>query len=105
MSFTAAVSKEIRCLVKVVHTRKKDKHYGVFVANNTALVVVRHLLQPNLCRPLSFAAIIKNSQKELKVGLDVCVKTRVKVNKDALTRKGKATKKAKKAINIKVNLA
>jgi hypothetical protein len=33
------------------------------------------------------------------------VKTEVKVNKDALARKGKAIKKAKKAINIKVNLA
>jgi hypothetical protein len=33
------------------------------------------------------------------------VKAGVKVNKDALARKGKATRKAKKAINIKVNLA
>jgi hypothetical protein len=37
--------------------------------------------------------------------LDVCVKARIKVNKDALARKGKAIKKAKEAINIKVNLA
>jgi hypothetical protein len=33
------------------------------------------------------------------------VKARIKVNKNALARKGKATKEAKKAINIKVNLA
>jgi hypothetical protein len=40
MSLTAAASEEIRCLVKVIHTRKKDKHCGVFVADNTALAVV-----------------------------------------------------------------
>jgi hypothetical protein len=33
------------------------------------------------------------------------VKAGVKINKDALARKDKATKEAKKAINIKVNLA
>jgi hypothetical protein len=33
------------------------------------------------------------------------MKARIKVNKDALAHKDKATKKAKKAINIKVNLA
>jgi hypothetical protein len=92
-------------LLRLYIQKKKDKHYGVFVANNTALAIVQHLLQPNLCQPLFFAAVIKNSQKELEVGLNICVKTRVKVNKDALTCKGKATKEAKKAINIKVNLA
>jgi hypothetical protein len=105
MSLTAAVSKEICCLIKVVYTRKKDKHYSVFVANNTALAVVQHLLQPDLCRPLFFAAVIRDSQKKLKVSLNVCVKARVKINKDALAYKDKAIKKAKKAINIKVNLA
>jgi hypothetical protein len=49
MFFTVITSEEIRYFVKVVYTRKKDKHYGVFVANNTALAVVQHLLQPNLC--------------------------------------------------------
>jgi hypothetical protein len=33
------------------------------------------------------------------------VKARVEVNKDALARKGKVTREAKKVINIKVNLA
>jgi hypothetical protein len=105
MSLTAAASGEIRRLVKVVHTRKENKHCGVFVADDTAPAVVRHLLQPDLCRPLSSAAVIKDSQKELKVGLNVCVKAGVEVNKDALARKGEATREAKKAINIKVNLA
>jgi hypothetical protein len=44
MSLTAAASKEIRRLVRVIYTRKKDKHCGVFVADDTALAVVQHLL-------------------------------------------------------------
>jgi hypothetical protein len=105
MFLIAAASREIRCFIKVVYTKKKDKHYSVFVANNTASAVVQHLLQPNLCQLLFFAAVIRNSQKKLKVSLNVCVKTGVKVNKDVLARKDKATKEAKEAINIKVNLA
>jgi hypothetical protein len=61
MSLTAAASKEIYYLVKVVHTRKEDKHCGVFVADDTAPAVVQHLLQPDLCQPLSSVTIIKDS--------------------------------------------
>jgi hypothetical protein len=105
MFLTAAASGEIRCFVRVVYTRKEDKHCGVFVADNTAPAIVWHLLQPNLCQLLFSAAVIRDSQKELKVSLDIYVKARVKVNKDALARKDKVIKEAKKAINIKVNLA
>jgi hypothetical protein len=49
MSLIAAASEEIRYFVRVVYTRKKDKYYGVFVADNIASAVVRHLLQPDLC--------------------------------------------------------
>lgn len=105
MSFTATISKEICYFVKVIYIRKKDKHCGVFVADNTALVIIRHLLQSDLCWPLFSAAVIRDSQKKLKVSLDVCVKAKIKINKNALARKSKAIKKAKKAINIKVNLA
>jgi hypothetical protein len=61
MFLTAAVSKEIRYFVKVVYTRKENKHCGVFVVNDTASAVVRHLLQPDLCQPLFSAAVIKDS--------------------------------------------
>jgi hypothetical protein len=105
MSLTTAAFKEICCLVKVIYTRKKDKHYSVFVANNTALAIMWHLLQPNLYQLFFFATVIKDSQKELKISLDVCVKAEVKINKDVLAYKGKVTREAKKAINIKVNLA
>jgi hypothetical protein len=44
MFLTAVASEKICYLVKVIHTRKEDKHYGVFVADDTASVVVRHLL-------------------------------------------------------------
>jgi hypothetical protein len=44
MSLIAAASEEIRCLVRVVHIRKEDKHCGVFMADDTVLAVVWHLL-------------------------------------------------------------